>query len=325
MYKKPKILVVGSFVMDLIISARRFPSAGESVFGTGFATAPGGKGANQAIQASRLGAKVIMAGKVGSDDFGRALINSAVQSGVDTRYVAVSNNVPSAVGNVQLEVSPEGTQNRIIVYPGANMEITKEDILPLKEEIQSFDMVILQNEIPMEINTLVASFAKEAGVKVMLNPAPTAKLPVELLSCLTYITPNEHEAEDLTGIPADSEKNIEKQLYAIKNTGVKNAIITLGKRGAAFLGDGGICYSPSVDWGKTVDPTAAGDSFIGAFSTAVAAGISVTNALRFANAAAGISVTRMGAQTSLPALEEVLSVMKVKGFDIEPFNILLTK
>lgn len=318
----PKILVVGSFVMDLILSAPRFPSSGESVIGTSFSTAPGGKGANQAVQASRLGAKVTMAGRVGNDDFGKALIKSANDSGVDTKYVTVSPSTPTAIGNIQLQVKESGTENRIMVYPGANMEITVDDMAFLEKEINAYNMVVLQNEIPTEVNTYISSIAKKANVPVLLNPAPSSKLPSELISNLTFIAPNEHEAKDLTGIEPGSEQAIENQLYAIRDMGAENVIITLGKRGAAFLGDNGIAFSQSVDCGRVVDPTAAGDSFIGAFATAVAAGIPVSYSLVFANYTAGITVTRMGAQTSLPDIDEVLNLMAQKGYDSTPFRIL---
>ncbi|MDD4124486.1 MAG: ribokinase [Eubacteriales bacterium] len=325
MGKSPKILVAGSFVMDLIVSTERFPSSGETVIGCGFSTVPGGKGANQAIQAARLGADATIIGKVGADDFGKLLIKSANESGVDTRFVKIADNAPSAVGNVQLQVNSAGTENRIIVVPGANMTITESDVSVLKEMIRDFDMVMLQNEIPMQINCLIAEYAKAAGIPVMLNPAPSAKLPAELISCLTYISPNEHEAADITGIVPTVKEDIKKEVSALRDMGVANILITYGKNGAVFGGNGKIIHSPSVDCGQVVDPTAAGDSFIGAFCTAVAAGIPIENALQFANCTAGITVTRMGAQSSLPKLEEVINIMKEKHFDTKPFYILSEK
>ena len=162
--KNAKILVVGSFVMDLIVSTQRFPKSGETVLGIGYQTAPGGKGANQAVQAARLGADVTMVGKVGDDVFGRELLQSASAAGVDVSHVTVSNTSTSAVGNVQLELGEGKSANRIIVVPGANMDITAEDVGFLEKEIGKFDMVMLQLEIPMEINCLIARWAKEKGV-----------------------------------------------------------------------------------------------------------------------------------------------------------------
>ena len=170
--KKPKILVVGSLVMDLIVSTPLFPSKGETVIGSGFQTAPGGKGANQAIQAARLGASVTMVGKIGEDGFGAQMRESLIASGVDIAHLMVHKGVSSGVGNVQLETSGGKTSNRIIVVPGTNMTITPAEVAFLKETISDYDMVILQLEIPLEINRLVAEYAVEQGVPVMLNSAP---------------------------------------------------------------------------------------------------------------------------------------------------------
>lgn len=310
--KKPKILVVGSLVMDLIVTTERFCNAGETVIGHGFSTAPGGKGANQAVQAARLGANVTMFGKVGNDDFGRRLIESVRESGVNTEHIQMTDTAPTAVGNVQIQSNTQGTENRIIVVPGANMEITPDDIAVLKNSISDYDMVMLQNEIPMEINLLVAQYAKVAGVPVMLNPAPSAEISAELISCLTYISPNEHEAQDLVGFTVDNEKSVSAAVQTLRSMGVKNVLITMGKNGCVFYDGKTLVNSASVDCGKIVDPTAAGDSFLGAFCTAVAAGIPIVDVLQFANCTAGITVCRMGAQTSLPALDEVMNIMDKK-------------
>ena len=319
---KPRILVVGSLVMDLIVTTERFCNAGETVIGNGFSTAPGGKGANQAVQAARLGADVTMVGKVGNDDFGRNLINSAKESGVNTEYIFVTDSAPTAVGNVQIQKNEKGTENRIIVVPGANFELTVEDVAFLEEKIADFDMVIMQHEIPQEINLKVAEYAKAKGVPVMLNPAPSAEVPKELISCLTYISPNEHEAEDIIGIKPEGENAIDKAVTALHNMGVSNVLITLGKAGCVFSNGEKTIESPSVNMGVVVDPTAAGDSFIGAFCTATAAGIECEKALLFANCTAGITVSRMGAQTSLPTFEEVISAMKERNFGTEIYNTI---
>ena len=157
---RPNMLVVGSLVMDLIVTTNRFCNAGETVIGTGFTTAPGGKGANQAVQAARLGANVTMVGKVGDDDFGKRLIKSVGASGVNTEHIGITDTAPTAVGNVQIQANEHGTENRIIVVPGANMAIQPCDVVFLQNEVKQYDVVILQNEIPMEINRLVAQYAK---------------------------------------------------------------------------------------------------------------------------------------------------------------------
>ncbi len=316
---KPKILVVGSFVMDLIAVTARFPQAGETIIGKDFSTAPGGKGANQAIQAARLGAAVTMVGKVGNDAFGREMIASAEQSGVDVSHVMISDSRPSAVGHIQIQSNEQGTENRILVIPGANMDWKTEDIAFLEKEIGQYDLVMLQLEIPMEINCIVARYAHAAGVPVMLNPAPADRLPEELLACLTWISPNEHEAKELTGIEPSNPETIDRCIRTLRQTGVKNVLITLGKAGCAFGADDKTLVSPAIQAEHVVDPTAAGDSFMGAFCTAVAAGVSVGQALLFANCVGCLTVSKMGAQTSLSTKEEVLAFMREKGFDTAPY------
>lgn len=316
--KRVKILVVGSFVMDLIVSAKRFPDRGETVLGTGYQTATGGKGANQAVQAARLGADVTMVGKVGADDFGRRLVAGARAAGVNVDHVCIAQDTFSAIGNVQLEEMPGGgTANRIIVVPGANMALSGEDVAFLEQEIRGFDMVLLQLEIPMEINLLVARCAQADGVPVMLNSAPYAPLPPELLRLITYISPNEHEASLLTGLPVENHRQVEAALEAIRSMGVENVLITLGSRGAVCLDGGGqLTVCPAVSGLEVKDPTAAGDSFVGAFCTAVSAGLPIDRAMRFANYTAALTVCRMGAQPSLPTLAEVLALMRRRGEDL---------
>ena len=322
--KKPKILVVGSFVMDLIVSTSRFPNSGETVLGLSYQTAPGGKGANQAVQAARLGADVTMVGKVGQDVFGDALLKSAAEAGVNVSRVLRSETAPSAVGNVQLEVTEETTANRIIVVSGANMEIKPEDVAFLEEGIADFDLVMLQLEIPMEINELVASYAAKKGVPVMLNSAPYAPLPEGLIRNLTYISPNEHEAHLLTGLPVETDEDVKAALKKMQEMGVSRGLITLGSRGVCAVDEAGeVLFSPAHKGLDVKDTTAAGDSFVGAFCTCVCAGIPVKDALVFANHTAAMTVCRMGAQPSLPTLKEVLELLEKNGKDLAPFAPLM--
>lgn len=312
---RPKILIVGSFVMDLIVSTSRVPNEGETVIaGLSFKTASGGKGANQAVQAAKSGADVTFIGKVGNDSFGKEMVAAVSAAGVNTEYVLKleDDQVSSGVGNVILECKPgQKAKNRIIVVPGANMTITPDDIAFLKDNIKKYDMVILQLEIPMEINEIVASYAFDAGVPVMLNSAPSAPLSPELLNKLTYISPNEHEAADLTGIAITKKDGVldmdtvKKAASKLLEMGVKNVIITLGSNGVAFMNSETFIYRPCVDIVEVVDPTAAGDSFVGSFCTAVASGKSYDKALDYANYTATLTVSRMGAQPSLPTNEEV--------------------
>lgn len=318
--RKPRILVVGSLVMDLIVSTSRFPAKGETVIGLDYTTATGGKGANQAVQAARLGAEVTMVGCVGDDDFGRALVQSARNAGVDVSHIRVTKDACSAIGNVQIERAETGTNNRIIVVPGANQCIRPEDVAFLKEGIAGYDMVILQFEIPMAINELVAAYAHEKGVPVMLNTAPSAPVSAELLSHVTYISPNEHEAADITGIAVVDDASARAATAKLRAAGVKYAMITRGSEGAVLDDGETFLSSPCIYCEKVADPTAAGDSFVGAFCTAMCLGVSHEEAMRFANCTAHITVSRMGAQPSLPYLHEVIALMKDKGFDTTHFE-----
>ncbi|MEG1426370.1 MAG: ribokinase [Oscillospiraceae bacterium] len=314
---KPKILVVGSFVKDLIVSTDRFPEAGETVLGCGFETASGGKGANQAIQAARLGAEVTMIGKVGDDAFGREMVESCKESGIDCSKVMIDPVNPSAVGNVQLEVDENGkTQNRIIVVSGANMAITREELYFLEKEIRNYDMVLLQLEIPMEVNEFVVDCAYRNGVSVMLNSAPSAPIGEATMRKLTYISPNEHEAADMTGVTIRKEsgkvntEDARRAVASLLNQGVQNVLITLGTAGAAFGNKEEFFTFPTLSGILAVDPTAAGDSFVGAFSTLAAMGVDHQSAVRIANYVGSLTVSKMGAQPSLPWRAQVLSLIE---------------
>lgn len=318
--RKPKILVVGSFVMDLIVGTERFPQEGETVIGTDFSMASGGKGANQAVQAARLSAEVTMVGKVGKDDFGTRMLESVSAAGVDVSKVARSENKPSAIGNVQLERRGNQTVNRICVVSGANMDITAADIAFLENEIGNYDMVILQLEIPMEINIAVAKYASAKNVPVMLNSAPYSKLPEELLPLITYISPNEHEASEMTGIKITDLETAKAAADRIMETGIKKVIITLGKLGAVFADSDNFIFSPAVDGVNAVDPTAAGDSFVGAFCTAACYGLAPKEAMEFANYTASVTVSKMGAQPSLPTLCEVGEIINSQNGALENYK-----
>lgn len=321
MMQQPRILVVGSLVMDLIVSTNRFPAKGETVLGLDYTTATGGKGANQAVQAARLDSQVTMVGCVGEDDFGRALVKSAQDAGVDVSHILFTKAACSAIGNVQIERGDNGeTNNRIIVVSGANQCLKPEDVAFLKDSIGDYDMVILQFEIPMEINEIVAAYAYEKGVPVMLNTAPSAPISTELLSHVTYISPNEHEAADLTGIAVVDDESAKAAAAVLRERGVKYVLITRGNQGAVLDDGETFLVSPCIPCDKVADPTAAGDSFVGAFCTAVCLGANHEEALRFANCTAHITVSRIGAQPSLPFMHEVIALMKAKGFDTARFE-----
>lgn len=331
MLKKPRILVAGSFVMDLIASTRRAPQSGQTVVGLSFRTAPGGKGANQAVQCARLGADVTMIGCVGDDSFGQELLAVTGSAGVDVSHVKVDPTVCTGVGHVLLEVTEHGAQNRITVIPGANFAITPADVAWLESEISSYDMVLLQLELTMEVTTRIASWAHAAGVPVMLNPAPAVPLPDGLLPHVTFLTPNEQEAAAMTGLPLRmeeggvNEEDMKQTAAALRERGVENIIITLGGHGSAVVEPEGARYVPCVRMPHVADPTAAGDSFVGAFCTGLTAGLTQEQALTFASHAAAITVSRMGAIPSLPTLEEVRALLTerdCRSFDLGELDAL---
>ena len=331
MHRKPRILVVGSFVMDVIATTEKVPRSAQTVYGKSFHMAPGGKGANQALQCARLGAQVTMMGCVGDDLFGEKLIEPLKSAGVDVSHVLVRPGVSSGVGHVTLEVTEHSAQNRIIVIPGANRTLTVDEVAWIQDKIGTYDMVLLQLEVPLEVNRTVARWAKEAGVPVMLNPAPATDLDDELLRYVTYLTPNEQEASMETGLPLASDENgpcradLQKIAAALWDKGVEHVIITLGGSGSAVVQGSSIRYVPCVHMDHVADPTAAGDSFVGALSVGLTAGLSQEEALAFASHTAAITVSRMGAMPSLPTLAEVLELVKerdYRGFDPAALDIL---
>ena len=319
MLKKPKILVVGSFMMDLIASTKRAPNSGETVVGLKFQTAPGGKGANQAVQCARLGAHVTMVGQVGDDAFGKIMTDTAAAAGVDVSHVSVDKNESSGVGHIVLEVTEHGAQNRITVCPGANFTLTVEDVAWLKEEIGQYDLVMMQFELPMPVIETVAQWAHDAGVIVMINPAPAAPMSDKLLACATYLSPNEHEAALLANHAIDVSNGINMEdvdvvSKAFQARGVENLIITMGENGSIVAGKDGIHHTDCVKAPQVVDPTAAGDSFVAAFCTGLTAGLPQGQALAFASHTASLTVSKMGAMPSLPTVDQVQAFMAERGY-----------
>ena len=320
MFKRPKILIAGSFNMDLTASCAQAPQAGETVIGKKFRTAPGGKGFNQAVQCARLGADVTMVGKVGEDDFGRALLDAAKGEGIDISHVLADPDEATGIAIITLEETEEGTQNRIVVCPGANFTISAREIGWLREAVGNYDMVIMQFELPMEIVETIAEWAHEAGVPVMVNPAPAAPMSDRLLGAVTFLSPNEHEAAILTGHSISVENGIDYDdvravADAFRKRGVKNLIITMGGNGSIAVGESGIHHTECVKMPHVADPTAAGDSFVASFCTVLAAGLPADKALDFASHAAAITVTRMGAMPSLPTVTEVQGLLRERGYE----------
>ncbi|MBC5709419.1 ribokinase [Hungatella sp. L12] len=300
---KKGILVIGSLNMDLSIDLAKMPVTGETILGRGIAYKAGGKGANQACAAGKLGGRVRMLGCVGQDEFGQKLVKSLSESGVEIDYIKESRALPT--GTAVIYVDDNG-DNSIVVIPGANMACDIEYLKEQDEQFQWCDYVVLQMEIPYEAVWYSVKRAKELGKTVILNPAPAPdEIPEEILSLVDYLTPNETEIIALNGKRKD---DIREGAEKLLGRGVSNVIATLGDRGALLVNRYGETFYPARKV-VSVDTTAAGDCFNGAMVAALAEGQSEAEAILFANIASSIAVTRKGAQESLPIREEVAVIM----------------
>jgi ribokinase len=300
---KKSIVVVGSINMDLVANTPRIPLAGETILGQDFQTHHGGKGANQAVAVGRLGYPVGMIGRVGDDAFGTELRAGLESAGVDTAGVATS---PGASGVAVIVVAESG-ENSIVVVPGANAHVTPADLDANIETIRSAGMVLAQLEIPLETVLHLAAICVRENVPLMLDPAPAAKLPAELLKNVTWFTPNETEAAFFIGDGQGDtqEKESPEIAKSLRSKGIRGVVLKLGARGAYLASPDGVTASIQPFPVRAVDTTAAGDCFNGAFAVGLLMGKDPAESARFAAAAAAISVTRVGAQSSMPALEEV--------------------
>lgn len=296
-----KILVVGSSNTDMVVKSAHLPLPGETVLGGQFFSFAGGKGANQAVAAAKLGGEVIFLVKVGNDALGKSAVEGFKKEGIDVSHIIIDPESHSGVALIMVEDSGE---NCISVASGANGKFTKSDINDASELIEKADFVLVQLEIPLEAVTALVDIAFSNGVPVILNPAPAQPLSDELISKLFIITPNETEAELLTGVKVTDEASAVKAAKILLGKGAKLVIITLGAKGAFLLSGQEEILIPSFAV-NAVDTTAAGDTFNGALTVALAEGMKINDAIRFANQAAAISVTRMGAQSSQPYRSEI--------------------
>ena len=295
------IVVVGSSNTDMIIRVPRIPRAGETLLGGEFLTAAGGKGANQAVGAARAGGKVAFIARVGRDTFGDQAIAGLLRDGIDVSRVFRDKLTPSGVALIF--VAQDG-ENSIAVAGGANAKLSPSDVKKAAGVIRSAGLLVAQLETPLATVTAAVELAVKAGVPVILNPAPARPLPNSLLERISILTPNETEAELLTGIKVTDAAAAAKACSKLRSRGVGIVILTLGERGAFLADANGQRLVPGFKV-KTVDSTAAGDIFNGALSVALAEGKAVFDAVRFANAAAALSVTRLGAQPSAPSRADI--------------------
>ena len=303
---RPRIVVVGSLNADLVVRAERAPEEGETVIGTSFARHPGGKGANQAVAAARLGAAVTMVGRVGDDPLAADLLASLEGAGADTSCVRRDSDAPTGVALIVVDARG---RNRIVMVPGANHRLAPGDIDAVRDRVAAAHVLLIQLEIPLETVCHAVELAARAGVRVVLNPAPAGPLPPEVLARVSVLTPNEVEAEQLTGVDPRDPRGAVEAARRLLDQGVGAAVITLGERGALLMEAAGPQAGQAV-WipafpVAAVDTVAAGDAFNGALAVRLAEGAPLAEAARYASAAAAISVTRPGAQPAMPSREEV--------------------
>lgn len=294
-----KVLVVGSLNMDMIVSVNAIPIEGETVLATSIEKHRGGKGANQAVASSRFGANTCMIGTVGNDDNGRILLSGLKSDGVDTKGIIINNSEPT--GMAWITVDKKG-QNSIVVIPGANGMLAKDDIDSNDELFNEADIVLLQLEIPLETAFYVINKASEKGCKIILNPAPAVILEEDILSKVDIITPNENELDILTS--GNIDDSLLQKAQKLLDSGVKNVVCTLGEKGAMLVNKSGHALFPANSV-IAVDTTGAGDCFNGVLAAELARGINIEEAIKMAVKASSISVTQKGAQPSMPRRQDV--------------------
>ncbi len=301
---KDGVLVVGSANMDLVVQCSRFPLPGETIFGNNFQMFPGGKGANQAVSCARLGIKTCFIGKIGKDELGKRLSETMRKDGID--LTSLLTDEKAHTGTALITVDSNG-QNQIIVISGSNMKLTSSDVRQKKTLFAGSAVVLTQLEIPLETVMETARLANENDSIFILNPAPACEIPEEIYSFIDYLTPNETELQMLSNMMVTDETSAEKAAKSLLGKGVKNIIITLGEKGALLVNQyrTELFSTQKVD---VVDTTAAGDAFNGALAYSLACGREISEAINFANRVASISVTRMGAQSSMPVITELQSL-----------------
>lgn len=299
---------MGSANVDFILKIPRFHGPGETMIAENFVTAFGGKGANQAVAAKRLGGRTGLLAKLGGDPYGRSYCQYLIRNGFERKFLLVEEKMPTGIALI--EVSSDG-ENRILVSPGANGSLSPRDLGKFSSAFQEAGIFVTQLEIPMESVLKGLKMAKKAGAVTLLNPAPAQRISGEVLAYVDYLLPNETEAETLTGLMIKEERDIAAAAAKLLDRGVKNVVITLGRRGAFFKNREDEIWAEGFPV-KSEDTTAAGDAFVGAFACGLAEGRELYEILTFANAAGALTTTRLGAQPSLPSRRGVEKLMRKK-------------
>jgi len=302
----PRIVVVGSFMMDLVVKAPRRPAKGETLVGSDFGIFPGGKGFNQAVAAARLGASVSMVGRLGQDIFGDMFMDALATEGIDARFVVRDANAGTGVGTPVID--DEG-DNSIVIIPRANLALTTEDVERAADAIRDADVLMLQLEVPIAASQYAAVIAAGAGTKVLINPAPATLLPPEFMMLADVITPNETETAVITGIGVQGEDGPDRAAAALRSAGCKSVVLTLGGRGAWLASETHNLIVPGHKV-NVVDTTAAGDAFCAGLAVALAEGKSLYEAVSYGNAVGALATTVMGTSNSMPrrdALDQFLA------------------
>jgi ribokinase len=305
----PHICVVGSSNIDLISKVPRLPMLGETLTGHSFQIGYGGKGANQAVMAARLGAQVTMVTKVGRDVFGEGTLQNYREQGIDTQHVLFDESRFSGVAPIFVD---DSARNFIVIVPGANLGLSPADVQAARDVILVADLVVCQLEVPVETTLEAFRVAKSGECRTVLNPAPAAPLPDELLRLTDICAPNESETELLTGMPARTAEEAEAAARVLRARGPAVVILTLGERGALVVDGEAIEHVPAVKV-AAVDPTGAGDAFIGSLAVYLGEGLPLHHAVLRANAVAALSVTRVGTQVSFPPRADADTFLRQHG------------
>lgn len=311
--RTPTIVVFGGINMDLVATTERLPAPGETVFGNSFQTAPGGKGANQAVAAARLGANVRMVGRVGADEFGPALLDGLRAEGIDASRVATDPHNPSGVAMILLD---DDAQNCIVAVYGANMACDAQQLAALDDALDGADALLLQLETPLPIALEAARAAKRCGVTVVWDPAPALDMGAEAYALCDALTPNQVEAEFLTGVAVTDTGSASRAADILVGQGAPAAVVKFGEGGAFYAtspdtgGERGFAPAFEVD---ALDTVAAGDAFAAGVGVALARGLSLLDAVTFGSAAGALAVTRSGAQQAMPYANEVNALLTAAG------------